>query len=252
VNFHHNIQSLRVVDIISKKGTGLNLTFQVREGLLSHNGEVHDQKLIPQPDRQEEDLKEYIQAREAGEQKSMLPMTLEGCVVRMADTIAYIGQDIEDAIRLGLISRKQLPENAIHVLGDNNGAIIESLVRDVVEQSYGHNYICFSEKISRALYLLKKFNYKYIYKSEKLKVNHARIARGFEVLFTQFMDDIRVERSESPIYRDFLNGKSKKYLSETPQGLQVRDYIAGMTDRYFTHILQSLLVPEISLGELDK
>jgi dGTPase len=250
--FHHNIQSLRVVDVISKKGNGLNLTFQVREGLLSHDGEVHDRKLVPQTDRREEDLKDYIRTREAGKEKSMLPMTLEGCVVRITDTIAYIGQDIEDAIRLGLITREQIPDEATQILGNNNGQIIETLVRDVVEQSYDHNYICFSKEVSDALQLLKQFNYKYIYKSEKLKVNHARISRGFELLFIQFIDDLKRNRTKSPIYYDFLNGKSKNYLKHTSRELQVRDYIAGMTDRYFTHILQSLIVPEISLGELDR
>jgi dGTPase len=251
-HFHHNIQSLRVVDVISKRGNGLNLTFQVREGLLSHDGEVHDQRLRPQSNRSEKDLQEYIRTREAGKEKFLLPMTMEGCVVRIADTIAYIGQDIEDAIRLGLIKRTQLPDKAIQILGNNNGAIIDTLVRDVVEQSYGHNYVSFSKKISEALLLLKKFNYKNIYKSEKLKVNHARIARGFGLLFIQFMEDLNEKRSESPIYQDFLNGKSKKYLNETVDAMKVRDYIAGMTDRYFTHILQSLLVPEISLGELNR
>jgi len=132
--FHHNLQSLRIVDVISKKGIGLNLTFQVREGLLSHDGEVHDQILEPEKEKNEDNLLTYVQAREAGKKIDMKPMTLEGCVVRITDTIAYIGQDIEDAIRIGLIKREQLPEESTSVLGNDNGKIMETLVRDVVEQ----------------------------------------------------------------------------------------------------------------------
>ena len=249
--FHHNLQSLRVVDVISKKGNGLNLTLQVREGLLSHDGEVHDQQLIPEPNKSEKDMLEYIQARESGESVSFKPMTLEGCVVRITDTIAYIGQDIEDAIRIGLITREQLPHESTQILGDNNGKIMETLVRDVVESSYGNNLVCFSQPISDALQQLKQFNYENIYKSNKLKVNHSRIAKGFRLLFDIFYDDVDQKNQDSLIYRDFLNGKSDKYTQETSMALKVRDYIAGMTDRYFTETLKKIIVPEISLGELS-
>ena len=249
--FHHNIQSLRVVDFISKKGEGLNLTFQVREALLSHDGEVHDQKLIPEVKRSEKEIQDYIRAREAGQEAALIPMTMEGCVVRFSDTIAYIGQDIEDAIRLGLIRRTALPAGCVRVLGENNGAIIESLVRDVVETSYEKNYIAFSRKVSAALYRLKQFNYEHIYKSNKLKINHERIANGFEILFAQFLQDLEKENNSSTIYRHFLMGKSKKYTRRTSPTLMVRDYISGMTDRYFTKVLQNLVIPEISLGKLQ-
>lgn len=249
--FHHNLQSLRVVDVISKKGKGLNLTFQVREGLLSHDGEVHDQKLVPEFNKTEKDLLEYIQAREAGEYISFIPMTLEGCVVRITDTIAYIGQDIEDAIRIGLINREQLPRDCTTILGDNNGQIMETLVRDVVENSYGANHVCFSHPVSEALQQLKQFNYTHIYKSKKLKINHTRIAKGFRLLFDIFYEDIEQENSDSPIFKDFLRGKSGDYTANTSTALKVRDYIAGMTDRYFTETLKKIIIPDISLGELS-
>jgi len=249
--FHHNVQSLRIVDEIAKKGQGLNLTFQVREGLLSHDGEVHDQKLIPQPDKSETDLIDFVNAKEAGEAITMIPMTLEGCVVRITDTIAYIGQDIEDAIRIGLIRRDQLPDRCQAVLGNNNGQIIETLVKDVVENSYGNNFVRFSKNVSEALRSLKEFNYAYIYKSEKLKINHERIARGFEILFSAFLGDLEKNRAQSTIFTDFLNGKSERYLDNTPDPLKVRDYISGMTDRYFTEILRRQIIPEVTLGDLS-
>lgn len=248
--FHHNLQSLRIVDDIAKKGEGLNLTFQVREGLLSHDGEVHDQKLVPEPDKTEKDLQHFIASREAGKQITMMPMTMEGCVVRITDTIAYIGQDIEDAIRIGLIRRDQLPEVCGSILGDDNGKIIETLVKDVVEQSYGRNYVCFSKRISDALRSLKEFNYKYIYRSKKLKINHERIARGFEILFSAFITDLESGKDTSTIFTDFLNGKQARYLDHISDPLKVRDYISGMTDRYFTEILRRQIVPDITLGDL--
>ncbi|HPH94089.1 MAG TPA: HD domain-containing protein, partial [Candidatus Cloacimonas sp.] len=97
--FHHNIESLHIVDHISRKGKGLNLTFQVRDGIISHDGEVHNTRLIPQTNKTEEDIQNYISAKKAGQDIQFMPATLEGCVVRITDTIAYIGQDIEDAIR---------------------------------------------------------------------------------------------------------------------------------------------------------
>jgi dGTPase len=245
--FCHNIQSLRVVDIISKRGSGLNLTLQVREGLLSHDGEIHDQKLVPHSPKREADLVHYVTLKEHGEEPEFIPMTMEGCVVRISDTIAYIGQDIEDAIRLNLIKRDELPEHCVSILGNNNGAIIETLVRDVVENSYQERYIAFSKRISEALMELKRFNYRRIYKSARLKVNHERIARGFDLMFTQFLQDLKSHNKKSPIFRHFLNGKAEKYVAETSHPLQVRDYIAGMTDRYFTQILKDLLIPEVTV-----
>jgi dGTPase len=136
-------------------------------------------------------------------------------------------------------------------LGNNNGAIIESLVQDVVENSFGKNYVCFSEKLSEALYKLKSFNYKYIYNSKELKINHQKIKRGFEILFKQFVNDIEGNIIESYIFKDFLNGKSTNYLASVSTPLKVRDYISGMTDRYFTSLLKKIMIPEVSLGGLD-
>jgi dGTPase len=206
---------------------------------------VHDRKLRPQDNKKEGDLESYILKKEGGEEPLFFPMTLEGCVVRISDTIAYIGQDIEDAIRLKLIKREEIPASSAHILGNNNGAIIETLVQDVVEHSYGCNYIAFSNDISEALKELKLFNYRKIYKSARLKVNHDRIARGFELMFEQFLKDIERNNKKSPVYQHFLLGKVEKYLQNTTPVFQVRDYIAGMTDRYFTKILKDLVIPEV-------
>ena len=244
--FHHNLQSLRVVDIIAKKGNGLNLTFQTRDGILSHNGEVDDQGLEPNHDKKEKDLIEFCRALIDGKNVDMQPATLEGCVVRLTDTIAYIGQDIEDAIRIGLIKRNELPSDATKVLGDSNGQIIENLVNDVVRTSHGKNFIGFSSKIYQALFLLKKYNYQAIYKSPKLKVNHRRIERGFEILFDHFLQVLKEKDKNSEIYSHFLNSKSDTFCRNNPDEIIVRDFLAGMTDRYFTEVLENLIVPQMA------
>ncbi len=244
--FHHNIQSLRVVDKIAKKGQGLNLTFQTRDGILSHNGEVHNQVLEPNPAKTEDDLQNYITEMESGHTIDIKPATLEGCVVRLTDTIAYIGQDIDDAIRIGLIKREQLPAAATSVLGTSNGEIIETLVNDVVEASYGKNYVAFSAEKANALLELKKFNYREIYKSPKLKINHQRIERGFEILFDSYLRSLKEEDMQSEIYTHFLGSKSEQYIQETSSELKVRDFLAGMTDRYFSRMLQKVVIPQAS------
>jgi len=183
---------------------------------------------------------------ESGNSVDIKPATLEGCVVRLTDTIAYIGQDIDDAIRIGLIKRDQLPEEATSVLGTSNGEIIEILVNDVVETSYGKNYVAFSEAKAAALLELKKFNYRAIYKSPKLKVNHERIERGFEILFETYLQALKDNEQDIEIYQHFLGSKSRMYLDATSDELKVRDFLAGMTDRYFSNMLQKMVVPQMS------
>ena len=134
--FLHNIQSVRSLQNIERKGKGWNLSLQVLDGILCHDGELHSQSLAPAGGKNFESL-----YREMGEKKedpafNLYPMTLEGCVVRMADTISYIGRDIEDAIRLGLISRNDLPKECSEILGVTNGTIVYTLVEDLVGQQF--------------------------------------------------------------------------------------------------------------------
>jgi len=183
---------------------------------------------------------------ESGNIVDTRPGTIEGCVVRITDTIAYIGQDIEDAIRIGLITRDDLPDEAVNILGNRNGQIIETLVNDVVTQSYRKNYVAFSTKVSEALFHLKKFNYAKIYKSERLKVNHSKIKRGFKILFEFYLNALSQSQTDNEIFVHFLNSKDKKYKLENSPEVIVRDFIAGMTDRYFTHVLGNYILPEIT------
>lgn len=249
--YHHHIQSLHIVDHMAKHGRGLNLTFQVRDGILSHDGEVHDQKLFPETSKTEDDLQTYIQKRKKGEEVEMMPATLEGCVVRISDTIAYIGQDIEDAIRIGILKRNDIPADIAKNLGRTNGEIIDTLVKDVVYHSLNKNYICFSKEISRYLYRLKRFNYQNIYFSKALKRDHEKIRLGFRLLFEKFMKDVQKKNRHSRIYRNFLQSKHPSYLKSFNDAEKVRDFIGGMTDRYFVDCLNELVIPEIMLNRPD-
>ena len=245
--YHHHIQSLRIVDLIAKKGKGLNLTLQVRDGILSHDGEVHNQKIERNPQKTEKDLQKYIRLRKSGEYLEMMPMTMEGCVVRVTDTIAYIGQDIEDAIRIGLIKREDIPAELQESLGSTNGEIIDTLVCDVVYNSFNKPFVCFSPEISERLLQLKKFNYENIYYSKRLKKDHKKIKMGFQLLFDLFSQDLKEENRSSRIFLNFLNTKDDSYLTVTNNAEKVRDFIGGMTDRYFVDALKDLVIPEIKL-----
>ena len=137
------------------------------------------------------------------------------------------------------------------MLGIYNGKIIETLVNDVVLNSEDKSYVCFSEKISRVLLELKRFNYKNIYKSDKLKVNHEKIERGFYLLFENYLKQLENEDKSSEIYRHFLDYKITEYRQKNSKEMIVRDFIAGMTDRYFIEMLQKLLIPEISSYKIE-
>jgi dGTPase len=241
--FHHNIQSLHVVDYISRKGKGLNLTFQVRDGIISHDGEVHNQILHPQRDKTEDDIQEYIKIRKEGGKQNWMPSTLEGCVVRISDTIAYIGQDIEDAIRLKIMDRKEIPKDCAEHLGYTNSEIIDTLVKSVILNSHGKDQVAFDEETSHYLFKLKKFNYQRIYTNKDVKKAQERIDRSMEVLFEQYIEDIKENNSKSKIFLHFLNRKDKSYREKFSDPEVVRDFIATMTDRYYNEEVKSYLLP---------
>lgn len=241
--FHHNIESMHIVDHISNRGKGLNLTFQVRDGIISHDGEVHNAKLIPKADKTEADIQNYIEKMKSGQKVSWMPATLEGCVVRISDTIAYIGQDIEDAIRYKILQRQDLPKDCVAHLGNTNSQIIDTLVKSVVLTSYNKNYIAFDEDTSNYLLKLKKFNYDNIYTNASVKESKRIINRSTEILFNQYMEDIETHNSNSKIFKHFLNKKTPEYCQKFSNAEKVRDFLATMTDRYFNEEVKHYLLP---------
>ncbi len=243
--FMHNVHSLYIIDEFSYHGKGMNLTFQVRDAIISHNGEVHNKKIIPNNQKTEADIQDFIKKSAKGASKSdFFPATLEGCVIRICDTIAYIGADIEDAIRIGLIKRTDLPSEATKILGNNNSQIVSSLVNDVINQSFDKNYVAFSSQISDALKDLKKFNFERIYNNPILKRERSKIRRGFALLFEQYLEDLEKKNTQSDIYKHFLDHKNENYL-EKNNYIKIRDFIASMTDRYFNNQISKNFVPKV-------
>ncbi|MDX9787590.1 MAG: HD domain-containing protein [Desulfobacterales bacterium] len=232
-SFHHNVQSVQFLDRVEKKGTGWNLCLQTLDGILCHDGEVHDRRLTPDPGKTFETLKRDIYEKTFNENTVLIPMTLEGCVVRMADTIAYIGRDLEDAIRLNLLKRNDIPKAVGDTLGNTNGTIVYTLVTDVIRNSYQTPYVAFSENVSNALRRLKAFNLERIYMNPVIKKYLKQIETLFEMRFHQYLADIEADNRESVIFTSFLADMSHDYIQEHPKEAIVRDFIAGMTDRYF-------------------
>ena len=242
-HFHHNIESLHIVDHISRKGRGLNLTFPVRDGIISHDGEVHNTILYPEKDKDEARIQEYIRLKKEGMEIDWMPATLEGCVVRITDTIAYIGQDIEDAIRFNLLKREDLPQKVTDKLGNTNSQIIDTLIRSVIINSYGQDWIAFDEETSYYILELKKFNYENIYTNEKVKKSNKIIYRTMGIMFDKYLEDIEKNNRDSKIFKHFLDHKSEEYRQGFSFAEQVRDFIATMTDRYYNEEIKDYLLP---------
>jgi dGTPase len=190
-----------------------------------------------------------MSAQESDPAKDIAPMTLEGCVVRMADTISYVGRDIEDAIRLGLITRDEIPDPCRQVLGDTNGTIVYTLVEDLVSSSLGKDHVAFSEEVSQALLRLKAFNHERIYMNDRVKKQTPKIKIMFRLLFEKYLRDLETGNHESDMDKEFLAGMSPNYRSQTSKAAMVRDFIAGMTDEYFLTQCHRNLIPQwISSG----
>jgi len=232
-HFLHNIQSVQFLDRVERSGKGWNLCLQTLDGILCHDGEIHNQKLEPSGSKSFDIIDIEIEKKKKNPGMSLTPMTLEGCVVRMADTISYIGRDIEDAIRLGIIDRSDIPANCRNCLGNTNGTIVYSLVTDIIEHSFDRPFITFSRPVSDAVIRLKQFNLDRIYLNPRIKKNYADIRALFNLLFERYFQDIQQGNEESVIFSAFLNSKSGVYLNAHKPEEFVRDFIAGMTDRFF-------------------
>jgi dGTPase len=239
--FQHNIQSVRFLDCLERKGRGWNLSLQTLDGILCHDGEGHTRTLAPEPSLNFNDLDNKIANKGVNPSLDLRPMTLEGCVVRLADTVAYIGRDIEDAIILGLIKRSDIPNDCVSILGDTNGSIVYNLVTDLIVNSTvappgspaqpGGDYIGFSEDVSSTLEKLKTFNYQHIYLNPLTKQSTPLIRDCYEKLFCSFVRHLRENTdtcsSRIDIIRSEMNGDIE------PPEAAVRDFIAGMTDDFF-------------------
>ncbi len=197
--FKHYEQSIRVVEYIEKGGRGLNLTHEVKDGILKHT--------------------------------DMVAETREGRVVRLADVIAYINHDIEDAIRAGVISAGDLPRFATDVLGKTKSQRITSLVSSIVES--GAEKLCYSEEVAKAKDELSAFMFANVYRNPVCKSEESKAKTMIEMLYRYFMD--RPEKLP-----DEYKLLSERFDVETA----VLDYIAGMSDGYCTRAFMEIFVPK--------
>ena len=206
--FMHNEQSLRVVDVIEKNGKGLNLTEEVRDGIVNHKS-------------------------------SGKPCTLEGMAVSLADRIAYINHDIEDAIRAGILKTEDLPQNAVKLLGNATKTRINTAIADIYKTSLGKPYVKMSDEIMRATNVLRSFMFERVYEWANKSIQE-RSERMLTQLFEYFT--AHAEKLPQP-YLQLLERDDKETV--------VCDYISGMTDRYAISVFESLFIPEtFSVGGL--
>ena len=233
--FNHNVQSVRNLINIENHGKGLNITIQVLDAILCHNGEMLNSKYLPVEKTYQDFFEEYNKSyHDDTVLKNIRPMTLEGCVVRISDIIAYIGKDIEDAIRLGKLTASSIPNSITQILGDNNSSIVNTIVLDIIENSIDKNYIKMSDKVFNALNELIEFNYKNIYLKANDKNDLIELSKKFNKLFELYYNQIKENLINEDIYILFLNDMDEKYMNETSDSRKVIDYIAGMTDDFFT------------------
>ncbi len=244
MHFKHNIQSARVLDVLFAR----NISLQTLDGIICHNGEFEQQEYRPtgiadftQFDAQ---IAECYADKEAD--KRLQPATLEACVMRISDIIAYLGKDRQDAV-----IAKIIPENyafSSKYIGPHNATIINNLIVDIIEHSYGKNAICMSKEAYDDLKAAKDENYRVIYKNEAVEREYREIIHPmFEELYYRLLADVRSGDKTSLIYRhhiEFINSSRKKYrggeyLDENPN-LIVADYISSMTDDYFLDLYRHL------------
>ena len=232
--FAHNLNSVRVFTVTEKKGNTTNLTLQVLDGIMCHNGEFVQEKYMPNRNKTFKTLyKEYEECLKNEEMiKRLIPMTLEGFVVRVSDIIGYIGKDIDDANRLGVFNKELLPENVKKYLGTENTQIMNSIIVDVIKNSYNKDYISMSKEVYEAVKTLKKFNYDNIYYQAITQEDRARYTKTIETLYSVYSRALDLEDKENDIYKLYLNNMSEEYLKSNSDSQKIIDYISGMTDNY--------------------
>lgn len=200
--FRHNEQSLRVVDALENNFKGLNLTAEVRDGILNHKMSGH-------------------------------PKTLEGQAVSIADRIAYLNHDVEDAIRAGLISINSLPENVVKTLGVSTRARINSMITSVYSESLGKPQVKMGKEVADAMANLREFMFEKVYLNDHAKREEERAYKMFSSMFNYFMNDV-----------DKIPTAYKQLLDSCDKETVVCDYLSGMTDRYAVSVFKSIFIPD--------
>jgi dGTPase len=249
-SFVHNAQSVRMLERIESGGRGLNLTLQVLDGIIGHNGEFWESSITSSDEplcwgTLDNNVERCLTLpRKDKPETHVRPTTLEGCVVRVSDVIAYVGRDIEDAIMLKLICEDDLPKDAVATLGRQNREIINNLAMDLIHNSTTCSGLHFSEEAYRAMKTLLEFNYKQIYGSPVILKQKVRFERIVRELFETYLDDLDKGNEESAIYVHHLMLMDAGYAEEFSHYRIVADFIAGMTDRFLLGQYMHRFMPE--------
>jgi dGTPase len=256
LRFEHELHSLRIVDELDSpygEHRGLNLTFAVRDGIACHHGEGFERELTPDRGKQLDNL--------TGMSRGSPPATPEGCVVRMADKLAYLGRDLEDALQAGLVAVSDIPEDAKAILGTDNRTIINKLVHDVVKNSDDSGKIAVSTDVHQALTTFYTFSIERIYRHEKvtqrfgqideaMKFTYERLREAIEKAKTSGAEEGDLFPSEDTncfrVLADFLTDDVRNWRDEDSVRLTL-DFIAGMTDSFFNTSFEELFLPTSSL-----
>lgn len=235
-SFAHPWQSCRLFTDIEP----LNLGLAVYDGFLCHDGGLCNPKYAPRFGKTWDDHFADKKQKLADPDCNIWPATLEGCLVKLCDTISYLGRDLEDAISLKILSRQDIPKS---ILGTSNREILATIARDIIEHSYERDYIAISDRVFEALLDLRRFNFANIYVHPKLKVESKKIERSYRYLFTALLEDYQKNQENSYLAQHYLKNKTEKYIAETAPVQKLIDYISGMTDSFFVRTLERFLVP---------
>ena len=247
-HFSHNIQSVRVLDKIFP----YNITLQTLNGIAAHDGEMELSEYHPKPLESFAEFDRQIEACFADKRnvRKLVPATLEGCVMRISDIIAYLGKDRQDAERAHIVSNAEFEGGAI---GSYNAEIINNLIVNIVENSYKKPYIKMDDKHFAALKKAKSDNYELIYKNDSVKSAMRETVKPMMArVYERLLSDLENENSASPIFTHHISFVNKAHYKrdipyeETEPNQLVTDYIASMTDDYFVD-LYSYLFPNDKL-----
>ncbi|MBN1307755.1 MAG: HD domain-containing protein [Chitinispirillaceae bacterium] len=247
--FKHEVHGLRVVDKLTNYGAGLNLTYEVRDGIITHCGERFERVVRPDRGRDLLQLEGIID-------RCYYPSTLEGCLVRLVDRIAYLGRDLEDAVKAALIRKSDIPAEIVKNLGAENGKIIGCFVNDTIASSVGRDAIAMSEEVFTRMNMLKDFNYRHIYLHPEVERKSRKAAGIIAILFGELEKILEQSQRgedngyvsalvrEAPLTETFFHFiKNTNYNAATPSWRMVTDYIAGMTDLFAERTFMQLFMP---------
>lgn len=253
--FEHEVNSLRVITFLANKGKGLNLTYAVRDGIVSHNGESLKKRMIPTFE-----LKNFDDIKS---RQGLIPTTYEGVVVRFSDSIAYLGRDFEDACRLGIVKEEELPELVRERIGSTNSQIITSLINDLIVGANNKTGIGFSDEVFEAVELMSAFNYEHIYRSKILNGYTRYFSRLLNLIIDYLEDLYSSYHLNEKGYADeknmlaagFYNHISEMYPvymeKEGSDRRMIIDYVAGMTDNFSLDSANEILKPEHLNDEIN-